>query len=93
MTVAEAVRELGPRGVPLGELRRHDARFEDAQARANGLVQDVDQPGVGRVRLLGNVFKVDGTSEPARRPAPRLDEHRAEVLAAGHAAVTDRKDG
>jgi hypothetical protein len=32
------------------------------------------------VTLLGNVFKVDGTAEPARRGAPALDEHRAEVL-------------
>jgi crotonobetainyl-CoA:carnitine CoA-transferase CaiB-like acyl-CoA transferase len=80
LTVRVALTELGARGVPIGELRRHDSLYEDAQARANGLVQDVEQPGVGRVRLLGNVFKVDGRSEPARRPAPRLDEHRGEVL-------------
>jgi crotonobetainyl-CoA:carnitine CoA-transferase CaiB-like acyl-CoA transferase len=80
LTVRAALTELGTRGVPIGELRRHDSLYEDAQARANGLVQDLDQPGVGRVRLLGNVFKVDGRSEPARRPAPRLDEHRGEVL-------------
>jgi crotonobetainyl-CoA:carnitine CoA-transferase CaiB-like acyl-CoA transferase len=59
----------------LGEL------FDDAQARANGLVQEVEQPAVGRVSLLGSVFRVDGAAAPARRPAPRLDEHAGELLA------------
>jgi hypothetical protein len=32
------------------------------------------------VSLLGSVFKVDGGAPRARRPAPGLDEHRAELL-------------
>jgi hypothetical protein len=32
------------------------------------------------VRLLGSLFKVDGAAAPRRRPAPRLDEHRGELL-------------
>jgi hypothetical protein len=32
---------------------------------------------------MGNVFKVDGRAEPARRGAPAFDEHRAELLGSG----------
>ena len=53
--------------------------FTDAQANANGLVQTLEQ-GIGPVTLLGNFFMVDGTAEPARRGAPALGEHLAEML-------------
>ena len=71
---------LGRRGVPVGEVRQLDALFDDEQARTNGLVQSIEQPGTGRVSLLGNLFKVNGEVTPARRPAPRLGEHTMEVL-------------
>ena len=77
--VADWVEELGRRGVPAGEVRFLDGLFEDPQAEANGLVQTIVQPGVGEVRLLGNVFKVDGRAVPARRGAPMLDEHAQDL--------------
>ena len=84
--VADWVEALGSRGVPASEVRFLDVLFEDAQVEANGLVQSVLQPGVGEVRLLGNVFKVDGRPIAARRGAPGLGEHASEVLA--HDRVT-----
>jgi crotonobetainyl-CoA:carnitine CoA-transferase CaiB-like acyl-CoA transferase len=78
--VAEAVAALVARHVPASEVRRLDQLFDDEQVRANGLVQSVEQPGVGPVRLLGSVFKVDGRSGGLGRPAPALDEHAGEVL-------------
>jgi crotonobetainyl-CoA:carnitine CoA-transferase CaiB-like acyl-CoA transferase len=63
-------------------VRSLDQLFDDAQVRANGLVQDVDQPGVGRVRLLGSPFKVDGAPTGRGRPAPALGEHAGELLGA-----------
>jgi crotonobetainyl-CoA:carnitine CoA-transferase CaiB-like acyl-CoA transferase len=55
-------------------------QFQDEQVTANGLVQTVEQKGVGPVRLLGSPFKVDGATVPARWSAPGLGEHTAEVL-------------
>ena len=78
--VVEWVEALGARGVPASEIRFLDVLFEDPQVEANGLVQTVAQPGVGDVRLLGNVFKVDGHAAPAGRGAPRLGEDAREVL-------------
>jgi crotonobetainyl-CoA:carnitine CoA-transferase CaiB-like acyl-CoA transferase len=60
-------------------VRSVEQLFDDPQVLANGLVQTVDQPGVGAVRLLGNLFKVDGSSPGSPRPAPRLGEHAAEL--------------
>jgi crotonobetainyl-CoA:carnitine CoA-transferase CaiB-like acyl-CoA transferase len=80
MRVEAAVAELAARGVPASEVRRLAQLFADEQVVANGLVQSVEQPGVGRVRLLGSVFKVDGEAAGRGRPAPGLGEHADEVL-------------
>jgi crotonobetainyl-CoA:carnitine CoA-transferase CaiB-like acyl-CoA transferase len=68
--------------VPASEVRGLDQLFDDLQVRANGLVQTVDQPGVGPVRLLGSPFKVDGTPTASGRAAPALDEHAGELSGA-----------
>ena len=92
--VAEFERRLGARsveewvarfraaGVPAAPVQMLSGRFEDEQVKANGLVQTVEQKGVGAVRLLGSPFKVDGVTAPAQRSAPGLGEHTAEVLGA-----------
>jgi crotonobetainyl-CoA:carnitine CoA-transferase CaiB-like acyl-CoA transferase len=82
LSVREAVDALAARRVPASELRSLDQLFDDAQALANGLVQDVEQPGVGRVRLLGSPFKVDGEPTGRARPAPGLGAHAGELLGA-----------
>jgi crotonobetainyl-CoA:carnitine CoA-transferase CaiB-like acyl-CoA transferase len=74
------VDRLRSRGVPCEEVRTLEALFDDAQVEANGLVQLVRQPGLGAVRLLGNVFKLDGEVFPASRPGPARGEHTDEVL-------------
>jgi crotonobetainyl-CoA:carnitine CoA-transferase CaiB-like acyl-CoA transferase len=80
LSVREAVDSLAARGVPAGEVRSLDQLFDDEQVRANGLVQTVEQPDVGPVRLLGSPFKVDGRISATGRPAPALDQHAGELL-------------
>jgi len=80
ISVSDAVDALAARRVPAGEVRSLDQLFDDEQVRANGLVQVVQQPGVGAVRLLGSVFKVDGRAGGRGRPAPGLGEHADELL-------------
>jgi len=82
LTVREAVDSLADRGVPASEVRSLDQLFDDPQVNANGLVQTVDQPGVGAVRLLGSPFKVDGAPTASGRAAPRLGEHAGELSGA-----------
>ena len=82
LSVREAVAELAARRVPASEVRSLGQLFDDPQVRANGLVQEVEQPGVGPVRLLGSLFKVGGTAAGRGRPAPALGEHADELLGA-----------
>jgi crotonobetainyl-CoA:carnitine CoA-transferase CaiB-like acyl-CoA transferase len=75
------IRRLRAVGVPAAEVRTLDQLYDDPQAHANGLVQEVSAPAGDVVRLLGGVFKVDGAPTSARRGVPALGEHTAEVLA------------
>jgi crotonobetainyl-CoA:carnitine CoA-transferase CaiB-like acyl-CoA transferase len=79
-TVNEWVERLVGVGIAAGPIYEFDQVFEDAQVRHMGMVRDVDQPGLGSVRMLGFPFAVGGTRPPVRRPAPRLGEHTREVL-------------
>jgi crotonobetainyl-CoA:carnitine CoA-transferase CaiB-like acyl-CoA transferase len=78
---AHWIARLRAAGVPAAEVRPLERLFDDPQARANGLVQEVPAPGADAVRLLGGVFKVDGTPAIARRGVPALGEHTDELLA------------
>jgi crotonobetainyl-CoA:carnitine CoA-transferase CaiB-like acyl-CoA transferase len=78
----EWIARLGVRRVPCQTVRTLDSMFASEQARANGLVQQISQPDLGDIYLLGSPFKLDGASLTARRPAPSRGEHTDAVLGA-----------
>jgi crotonobetainyl-CoA:carnitine CoA-transferase CaiB-like acyl-CoA transferase len=82
LPAAHWIRTFREAGAPAAEVRALDALYECPQAVANGLVQEVRAPGQASVRLLGNLFKVDGHAAPARRGVSALGEHNDEVLRA-----------
>ncbi len=78
--VAEWLARLRAAGIPAGPVLARETVHADAQARANGLIQDVEQPGLGRVTMLGGVFRL-ATEDPAPiRPAPVLGADTDAVL-------------
>src|SRR6185503_13960912 len=79
-TVNEWVERLITAGIAAGPIYEFDQVFDDAQVRHMGMVREVEQPGLGSVRMLGFPFAVGGVRPPVRRPAPRLGEHTREVL-------------
>ena len=79
-SVNEWVERLVGVGIAAGPIYEFDQVFEDAQVRHMGMVRDVDQPGLGSVRMLGFPFAVGGARPAVRRPAPRLGEHTRDVL-------------
>jgi crotonobetainyl-CoA:carnitine CoA-transferase CaiB-like acyl-CoA transferase len=79
-TVSEWVDRMIGVGIAAGPIYEFDQVFEDAQVRHMGMVREVEQPGLGSVRMLGFPFAVGGSRPPLRRPAPRLGEHTREVL-------------
>jgi crotonobetainyl-CoA:carnitine CoA-transferase CaiB-like acyl-CoA transferase len=80
-TTAEWVARLEAAQIAVGPIHEFDEVFEDPQVKHLGLVAEIEQPGYGRARMLR--FPVTASATPAtiRRPAPRLGEHTAEVLA------------
>jgi crotonobetainyl-CoA:carnitine CoA-transferase CaiB-like acyl-CoA transferase len=79
-TVEAWVERLVAAGIAAGPIYEFDQVFEDAQVRHAGMVREVEQPGLGTVRMLGFPFAVGGRRPGIRRPAPRLGEHTREVL-------------
>jgi len=79
-STAEWIERLGKAAIACGPIYELDEVFEDAQVRHLGLVAEVDQPGLGPVRMLGFPYRASAMPAAVRRPAPRLGEHTAEVL-------------
>ncbi len=55
--------------------------FDDAQVKAQDMTLDVPHPGHGTVRMVGFPVKMSVTPCQLTRPAPRVGEHTADVLA------------
>jgi crotonobetainyl-CoA:carnitine CoA-transferase CaiB-like acyl-CoA transferase len=77
---AEWVARFEAASVAAGPIYELEQVFDDPQVRHLGLVTEMDQPGLGPVRMLGFPFRASAGGARIRRPAPRLGEHTAEVL-------------
>ncbi|MBK5233673.1 MAG: CoA transferase [Thermoleophilia bacterium] len=55
--------------------------LESDLARERGMVVEIDQPGIGPVRQVGNPIKLSGTPAGDPRPAPVAGADTADVLA------------
>ncbi len=53
---------------------------EDPHIKYRKMVVEVDQPGVGKVRITGSPIHLSETPGDVYSPAPRLGEHTEEVL-------------
>jgi len=57
-----------------------DEALDSELVRARQMVVELDQPGLGTVRQLGNPVKLSRTPADPSRPAPALGEHTEEAL-------------
>ena len=74
------LRVLEDAGVPCGPILDYEEVFADPQVRERGIVQEMDHPTAGRIRVVGPAVKLSETPATLRRPSPRLGEHTGEVL-------------
>jgi formyl-CoA transferase/CoA:oxalate CoA-transferase len=87
MTVEELVDRLERRSVPCGRVRTVAEALADPQVRARDMLLQVDVPGHGAFRVLGNPVKLSGSAATAASAPPALGEHTGQVLASlGYAA-------
>jgi len=54
--------------------------FDHPQMVQNELIIEVDDPRIGKVKMLGYLLKLSGGPPSVRRPAPLLGEHTEQVL-------------
>ncbi len=69
-------------GIPTGPIQNVAEVLKDSQIRARNMVVDVlDQAGKPAYVAAGNPIKMSALADPSTRPpAPKLDEHRQEIL-------------
>ena len=67
--------------------RRGTELFDHPQIAHEGQAVTTVDPELGAVRQMGPLVKMSATPGDATRPAPRVDEHRAELLARARPAV------
>ena len=79
-SAAEWLGRLESAGVPCGLVQRREDVHADPQVAAEQLVGEIDQPGLGVVRLLAPFVRVRG-EQRAASPAPGLGADRDDILA------------
>jgi crotonobetainyl-CoA:carnitine CoA-transferase CaiB-like acyl-CoA transferase len=77
---AEWLATLVAAGVPCGPINTIREVFDDPQVQALGIVDEIEHPTVGRLRLLRSPMTLDGAPIGVRRPPPTLGEHSREIL-------------
>ena len=73
------IARLEAAGVPCGRVQERESVHADPQVEAEELVGEVEQPGLGRVRLLAPFVRVGG-ERPAPTAAPALGADTEAVL-------------
>ncbi len=68
-------------GVPSGAVRSVAEALADPQIIARSMVETIDHPALGPLRMLGIPTKLSATPGAIRHHPPRLGEHTARVLA------------
>jgi crotonobetainyl-CoA:carnitine CoA-transferase CaiB-like acyl-CoA transferase len=88
--LADWTRTLAPRavmerlqaaGVPAGMMMRAEDHEDDPHLLARGVHREVDQPGVGRLRMESGPFRARAIPPVRITPAPLHGEHTREICA------------
>ena len=79
-TVDDWIQALNAAGCPCGKVQDLAEVFSDPQVLHQEMIQEIEHPGYGRVKVTGFPVKMSRTPCQLQRPAPRLGEHTNEVI-------------
>ena len=82
-TTAEWMELLITKDVPCGPINTIDKLFTDPQVAARNMLVEVEQPNIGKVKVVGNPVKmslVEPADELMHGPAPGLGDNTLELL-------------
>jgi len=66
--------------IPFAPINTMRSLYESEHLRERRFFVELEQPGIGRLRLPGMASRYGNSSWAIRRPAPRLGEHNREVF-------------
>jgi crotonobetainyl-CoA:carnitine CoA-transferase CaiB-like acyl-CoA transferase len=72
--------KLKAAGIPCGKINSVAEALEDSQTAARKMIETIEHPGVGTLKMLGIPFKFSDTACSVRRPPPTLGQHSEEIL-------------
>ncbi len=74
-TADEWVEKIREAGVPIGPVNTLADVFSDEHVLGSGILQTVEHPAAGVLKMLASPVLVDGERPPVRRPPPTLGQH------------------
>ena len=87
--IAEALKSAGAdawiarlqtAGVPCGKINSVKQALDDPQTAARRMIETVEHPAIGPLKMLGTPFKLSATPTSVRRAPPTLGQHADEIL-------------
>jgi formyl-CoA transferase/CoA:oxalate CoA-transferase len=79
-TRREWIDRLKAAGVPCGDVRNLKEVFEDPQVGPREMVDTLEHPRAGTIRVVGTPIKLSDSSKTPRQPPPTLGQHTDAVL-------------
>ncbi|KAG0221942.1 hypothetical protein BGX31_009462 [Mortierella sp. GBA43] len=74
------IKSLEGKGVPFAPINNIEQTFQHPQVLARGMVQEVEHPKAGKIKVAGTPVKYSDTKPTIRSPPPLLGQHTEEVL-------------
>ena len=68
-------------GVPCGRINSVARALDDPHTSARRMVETVEHPVIGELKMLGIPFKFSDTPASVRRAPPTLGQHTDDILA------------
>jgi formyl-CoA transferase len=79
-TTAHWVEVLNARGIPSGDVVSLETALTSEQARYRNVIADVEQPGIGNIKIFNMTAKFSKTPAQIETPPPRLSENTQVIL-------------
>ncbi|KAF9124413.1 hypothetical protein BGW39_008219 [Mortierella sp. 14UC] len=77
---AHWLEQLEGKGIPFAPINNIAQTFEHPQVIARDMIQEIEHPTAGRIKMTGPAVKYSETKPSIRIPPPLLGEHTEEVL-------------
>jgi len=80
-TTTHWVEVLNAKGIPSGDILSLEAALSSDQVEHRQTIQEINEPGIGNIKLFNMTAKFSKTPAEISAPPPRLSAHSAQILA------------